>query len=48
MMNLKIYLWMNGGVNDMARLIVITSMILVCMVTYIIAIKGGNDDGKIG
>lgn len=31
----------------MARLIVIASMILVCMVTYIIAIKGGDDDGKI-
>lgn len=30
----------------MLKSIVIASMILVCMVTYIIAIKGGDDDGK--
>lgn len=31
----------------MVKMVVITAMILVCMVTYIIAIKGGDSDGKI-
>ena len=30
----------------MLKMVVISAMILVCMVTYVIAIKGGDDDGK--